>query len=109
MEKNLTTLKSEFAKACAEAYVNQYMLDNKVSGTPVIVYDSNGQTFAFQSSGSPMLDSEVEITTIDKGDYGDLNGCDAETAKAAIEEMITMNADDEWLFDAINGISDIDY
>lgn len=109
MEKNLTTLKSEFATTCAEAYVNQYMLDNKVSGTPTIVYDSNGQTFACQSSDMPLLDGEVEITTIDKGDYGDMGNADAETAKDAIEEMITMNTDDEWLFDAINGISDIDY
>jgi len=70
MKKSDYTLKSEFAKTCAEAYYCQYIDDDPVDGTPTVIFDRETEKFSWQSSETPLLSSEVKITTVEQGDYG---------------------------------------
>lgn len=70
MKKSDYTLKREFANTCAEAYYCQHLDNDRVDGTPTVIFDRETEKFSWQSSETPLLSSEVKITTVEQGDYG---------------------------------------
>ena len=73
MNKDLYTLKKQFAKLAAEAFINQYIIEEeKVSGNPVIIYNQESEELFIGTSVLAYPDYCRIVTTIHEEDYGEI-------------------------------------
>ena len=85
--------RKQLAKTVANAYFSQYVDGNEVMNDPIIVFDSNTRQFEWQSSLTPLQDSEIQVDTLADGMFGDTKDFSEEN----LAEWLTEENDDYWL------------
>lgn len=95
---------NKFALACADAYVNQYVLDNPVMNNPVVIYDKTDDRFFYQSSLTPIAEDQIVVLEIEEGIWGEEIDAAPGQARKEIQTYITEYMDKSELFEILRGV-----
>lgn len=91
--------RKQLAETVAEAYLDQFVRDERVMNDVIIVYDVDTEQFSSQSSLTPLQDGEIQVDTLVDGGFGDWDIDDEYTADDAEADMVRWLAeenDDYW-------------
>lgn len=85
--------RAQLATTVANAYFSQYIKDDGgVANDPIIVFDKNTQQFDWQSSLTPLQDSEIQVDTLTDGMFGDPEG----QSEGDLTKWLAEENDDYW-------------